>query len=243
MDWRISDPYLDPPGTDDDFYVEKTIRLPETFWCYDPLTDESAVNALPSRQGQPFTFGCLNNFCKVNDVTLDLWGRVLKAVPGARLIILSDPGAHRDRTLAKLQATGIEDASRIEFVSRRSRLDYLRLYHRIDVALDTFPCNGHTTSLDALWMGVPMVSLVGKMAMARGGLSVATNLGLPQLAVNSAEEYARTAVEFASDLPKLAEIRATLRERMRASPLMDGPRFARNMEAAYRQLWRAWCGA
>ena len=139
-----------------------------------------------------------------------------------------------------LQGEGISP-DRIELIAFRPRPQYLELYHRIDVGLDTFPYNGHTTSLDSFWMGVPVITLVGKTVVGRAGLSQLTNLGLTELIARTPEQYVQIAAELAGDLPRLAELRRTLRARMQASPLMDGPRFARNVEAAYRQMWRNWC--
>jgi protein O-GlcNAc transferase len=116
---------------------------------------------------------------------------------------------------------------------------YFEMYHSIDIALDTHPYGGGTTTCDALWMGVPVMSLVGKTAVGRAGLSILSNVGLPEQVARSDEEYVRIAAALATDLPRLAHLRSTLRQRMQASPLMDAPRFARNMEAAYRQMWRA----
>ena len=121
------------------------------------------------------------------------------------------------------------------------RRRYFGIYERIDVALDPFPYGGGTTTCDALWMGVPVVSLAGQTAVGRGGLSILSNVGLPELVAADAEQYVRIAVELAHDLSRLSELRATLRDRMQASPLMDAPRFARNVEAAYREMWRRWC--
>jgi protein O-GlcNAc transferase len=129
----------------------------------------------------------------------------------------------------------------VRFVGMAPAAEYLRLYHWIDVALDTFPYGGGATTCDALWMGVPVVSLRGKTAVGRGGLSILSNVGLPELAARSEEEYVRIASELAADLPRLKDLRQTLRQRMQQSPLMDAPRFARNVEAAYRQMWRKWC--
>ena len=117
----------------------------------------------------------------------------------------------------------------------------MRYYHGIDIGLDTVPYNGHTTSLDSFWMGVPVVTLVGPTVVGRAGLCQLMNLGLPELIASSPEQYVRIAAELAHDLPRLSKLRATLRERMQASPLMDAPRFARNIEAAYREMWRRWC--
>jgi predicted O-linked N-acetylglucosamine transferase (SPINDLY family) len=120
-------------------------------------------------------------------------------------------------------------------------VQYLEIYRRIDVGLDSFPYNGHSTSLDSFWMGVPVITLVGETVVGRAGLSQLTNLGRTELIAHTPEEYVRTAAELAGDLPRLAEMRRTLRPRMEASPLMDAAGFTRDIEAAYRQMWRAWC--
>jgi protein O-GlcNAc transferase len=129
----------------------------------------------------------------------------------------------------------------LEFVSGLLPRQYFQLYHRIDIALDPFPYCGGTTTCDALWMGVPVVSLAGRTAVGRGGLSILSNLDLAELVGHDEDAYVRIALELAGDLPHLAELRATLRERMHNSVLMDAPRFARNVEAAYRAMWRRWC--
>ena len=243
MDYRLTDPWLDPPGETDRFYREKSIRLPDTFWCYDPMAAEPVPNALPVLAEGCFTFGCLNNPCKLNEATLALWAKVMAQVAGSRLLLLSPPGSHRGRTLECLAAHGIV-SERVEILAPQPRPRYLEAYHRIDLGLDTFPYNGHTTSLDSFWMGVPVVTRVGGTAVGRAGWSQLCNLNLRELAAAEAstiaasdEEFIRIAVELANDLPRLGELRSTLRPRMRRSPLMDAPRFARNIEAAYRRMW------
>jgi len=129
----------------------------------------------------------------------------------------------------------------VELVGFLSRWEHLRLYQRIDIGLDPFPYNGTTTTCDALWMGAPVLTLTGKMPASRTGLSLLSSVALGELAASSEEGYAQVAAELAGDLPRLAELRATLRARMQASPLMDAPRFARNVEAAYRGMWLEWC--
>jgi predicted O-linked N-acetylglucosamine transferase (SPINDLY family) len=240
IDYRFTDPYLDPPALDYSDSAEELVRLPDSFWCYDPLTDEPAVNSLPAHANGFVTFGCLNNFVKINDRVLALWAQVLRAVEGSRLLLLAPEGHFRRHTLERLEQLGIS-AARVVFVAHQPRPRYLELYHGIDLMLDTFPYNGHTTSLDALWMGVPVVTLVGGTTVGRAGLSQLTNLGLPELAAQAPEEFVRIAVQLAGDLPRLAGLRATLRERMQSSPLMDAPRFARGIEAAYRTMWHRWC--
>ncbi len=239
IDYRLTDPRLDPPSNDT-FYSERTLRLPDSFWCYDPLTDTPAVDALPATRNGYLTFGCLNNTCKLTDRTFALWSPVLRALPEARLVLLAPEGEARIRLARRLDAQGIA-AERVTFMPFRPRENYLHTYHHIDIGLDAVPYNGHTTSLDSYWMGVPVVTRVGTTAVARGGLSQLHNLGLIELAADSDDAFVRIAVQLASDLPALATLRASLRERMQRSPLMDGARFARNVEAAYRQMWREWC--
>jgi predicted O-linked N-acetylglucosamine transferase (SPINDLY family) len=157
----------------------------------------------------------------------------------------ADFGANRDWMKQELKremyitAFGI-DASRVEFVGRKPRRRYMELYQRIDLGLDTFPYNGHTTSLDSTWMGVPVVTLVGQTAVGRAGWSQLSNLRLTELAALSEKQFIEVAVALANDRPRLAELRQTLRSRMERSPLMDTAAFARNIEAALRQMWRAW---
>ncbi len=240
VDYRLTDPYIDPPGLHDHDYSEESIRLPDSFWCYDPLAGEPAVSTLPAVESGFITFGCLNNFCKVNDSVLKLWAQVLKAVDGSRLLLLAPGGSVRRRTLDLLEREGV-GRDRVTFVARQPRPQYLELYHRIDIGLDTFPYNGHTTSLDALWLGVPVVTFVGPTPVARAGLSLLANLGLSALVAETRDQFVSIAVALAGDVSRLCELRATLRDRLQASPLMDAPRFARMVEAAYREMWRRWC--
>jgi len=240
IDYRITDPYLEPRDFSRNEEWERVVHLPETFWCYDPLEREIAVNAPPCVENGFVTFGCLNSFCKVNEQVLRLWARILKTVDRSRLIILCPEGSNRQSVMELFQSEGIH-SDRIELAARRPRRQYLQLYHRIDVGLDTFPYNGHTTSLDSFWMGVPVVTLAGKTLVGRGGLSQLSNLGLTELIAQTPQQYVEIADHLAKDLNRLVEIRGTLRSRMESSPLMDAPRFARNMEAAYREMWRNWC--
>jgi predicted O-linked N-acetylglucosamine transferase (SPINDLY family) len=246
MDYRLTDPYLDPVGQHDQLYSEQSIRLPDSFWCYDPMVmiagagHNPAVGPLPALSTGRITFGCLNNFCKVNDRVLGLWARVLKVVEGSRLILLVPEGSARQCTLDAFSDQGVEPA-RLEFVPRARLGDYLIQYGKFDIALDTFPYNGHTTSLDALWMGVPVVSLIGKTVAGRAGLSQLSNLNLAELVATDEDQYIQIAADLAADLPRLSDLRSSLRQRMGESPLTEPRRFARNIELAYRQIWRRWC--
>jgi predicted O-linked N-acetylglucosamine transferase (SPINDLY family) len=240
IDYRLTDYYLDPPTEKPLPYSEESIRLPDSFWCYNPLTNEPAVNALPALQNGYITFGCLNNFCKINDPTLKLWAKVMQAIPSSRLILLTPQGKHRDRILRVFQQEGIT-AERLTLVARLPRLQYLQVYHQIDVGLDSLPYNGHTTSLDSYWMGVPVVTLVGATIAGRAGLSQLSNLNMKELVAWMPEEFVGLAARLAADRDRLGNLRAHLRERLEQSPLMNGKCFARSFEAAYRSMWRRWC--
>jgi predicted O-linked N-acetylglucosamine transferase (SPINDLY family) len=239
MDYRLSDPYLDPSDSDLSLYIERTIRLPETYWCYGVTGPTPDPSPSPTATAGYVTFGCLNNFAKVSPA-LDLWAEILRAVARSRLIVHSPPGAHLDTVRKRFAGKGISP-DRLEFPSRQLWPEYMRTYERIDIALDPFPWGGGITTGDALWMGVPVVSLVGRTAVGRGGASILSNVGVPELLAQTPQQYVQIATNLAGDLPQLVELRRTLRGRMQASPLMDAPRFARNVEAAYRQMWRAWC--
>jgi protein O-GlcNAc transferase len=238
MDYRLTDARLDPPGFDS-HYSERSIRLPDSFWCYDPLTDEPQVNALPALERGHVTFGCLNNPCKLTDATLQMWGEVMLAVPDSRLLLLAPQGP-RERLLQRLGARGIA-SGRVDFVPYQKRAEYLRSYHDIDIGLDTFPYNGHTTSLDSLWMGVPTVTRVGETCVGRGGLSQLFQLELLALAAESDSGFVAAAAALAGDLGRLADLRRNLRSRLEKSPLMDAARFAHGMETVYRGLWKTHC--
>jgi predicted O-linked N-acetylglucosamine transferase (SPINDLY family) len=239
MDYRLSDPRLDPDGFDG-HYSERTLRLPDSFWCYDPLAGDVEVGPLPALERGYLTLGCLNNPCKLTDHTLRLWGGVMRALPAARLLLMAPPGRHRERLSRRLAAQGIA-AERVDYRAFQPRADYLRSYHDIDLGLDTFPYNGHTTSLDSFWMGVPVVTRVGGTCVGRGGLSQLFQLDLLDLAAESDEAFVAIAAALGNDLIRLAALRRELRTRLERSALMDAPRFARHMEHAFRSAWRAYC--
>ena len=236
IDYRLTDPYLDPPGQMDAFYVEQSWRLPDSFWCYKPYSEPPDVSSLPALANGHITFGCPNGFCKVNPAVIELWSRVLCELPSSRMLLLSPPGAHRDRTLELFRAHGV-DSARIEFVGIQSIDRYLRTFHRIDIGLDTFPYNGHTTTIESMWMGVPVVTLMGRTVVGRAGWCQLNNIALSELAAHEPAQFVRLAAALANNLPRLGELRAGLRRRMENSPLMDFDRFTGNLEAAFRQMW------
>ena len=235
--YRITDAHLDP---DDDLGPERLVRLPHSFWCY-AGDAEPAVNELPARAREHVTFGSLNNPVKMNDAVVALWSRVLDALPTSRLRLFSgEKSPTIDHPLLRRFASEGVDPERIALVPRLLRGEYLRQYHMIDIALDTFPYNGHMTSCDALWMGVPVVSLRGATSVGRGGVSLLSNLALPDLLAATPDEFVRIATSLASNLSRLSALRQSLRSRMRESPLCDAGLFTRSVESAYREMWRAW---
>lgn len=239
VDYRITDPWFDPPGTDLSVYSESPLHLPESFWTYSALESELPVAPLPAESAGFVTFGCLNSYRKVHSGALALWGRVLREVPNARLALLV---ADAPRIRREFEAAGL-DPERVDFGGRVSRREYLERYHRIDLALDSFPFAGGTTSLDAIWMGVPVLTLTGRTPLQRAGVGISMNLGLPELVATSDDEFVTKAAELARDLERLGRLRAGLRSRFEASPLGNAPRFTRNLESLYRSAWRRYCSA
>ena len=237
VDYRITDNYSDPPGADA-FYTERLIRLPDCAWVYRPSDGSPEVGPLPAAATGHVTLGCLNKPIKITEQAVELWRRIMQAVPGSRLLLLSP--TENPALLGQFTARGI-DAGRVELASRRRRREYLELFNRIDIALDPFPYNGDTTTCDGFWMGVPLVTLAGQAFVSRRGVSHLCNVGLSELVASSEDDYVRIATALANDLPRLAHLRRGWRERMAGSPLMDYTRYTANLEAAYRRMWRQWC--
>jgi hypothetical protein len=241
IDYRISDSYCDPVGMTEPHYVERILRLPDSLWCYQPGANAPEVSRLPALAAGVVTFGSFNQPAKVNDDVIALWARVMTVVPGSRLLMAPMPaGEARERFRRLFAANGI-DSARLDFESRVSPVEYQALRGNVDIALDPFPVNGGSTTCETLWMGVPLVTLTGDRFVARAGTSLLNTLGLTECIANTQAEYVAIAQRLAGDPARLGALRASLRERMRGSRLMDGARFTRNLEALYRQAWRDWC--
>ena len=239
MDYRITDTVSDPVGVTDDLYTEKLIRLPDTFSCFQPLANSPDVAALPAKQSGHITFGSFNNFIKMTPEVLQTWARILQRVPTSILLLkYRSFEAEKIRTLvlAAFAKHGVQPA-RIHFLGSDDYHTHLRAYHQVDIALDTFPHNGDTTTCDALWMGVPVVVNTGVNHVGLMGASRLRSVGLDDLVARDNDHYVDIACALANDVPRLEKLRATLRETMKASPLMDAPRFTRNLEAAYENMW------
>jgi protein O-GlcNAc transferase len=240
MDYRLTDDWSDPAGTTDSLHTERLVRLPTAFFCYLPSSDAPPPTSLPAASAQHVTFGSFNNFAKVTSDVLAAWAAILARVSRSRLIILGDMAASlRERIVQTFSDRGI-GSERIELVHRVPRNRYLELINRVDIALDPFPFNGHTTTCDCLWQGVPVVTLAGQTYASRFGSSSHRVLGLEELIAKTSNEYVEIAASLAYDLPRLMALRDGLRGRMAASALVDYPAFTRRLEAAYRRMWQEW---
>jgi predicted O-linked N-acetylglucosamine transferase (SPINDLY family) len=240
--YRLTDPVADPPG-EPPCHSEELVRLPGCFCCYEPPTGTPWDDAPPPKPSGPVTFGALHKLAKLNDAVLDAWCRILQDVPESRLLVARDvlrgPTADAWRQRFARRGLGPERVLLERVVAEG--LGHLALYGRIDVALDAWPYGGHTSACEALWTGVPVVTLRGDRFAARTVASALTTVGLPDLIADDAAGYRRLAVELARDEQRRARLRQELRPRLLASPLCDGAAFTRGLEAAYRVLWRRWC--
>jgi predicted O-linked N-acetylglucosamine transferase (SPINDLY family) len=239
--YRICDAGTDPPGMTERLHTETLFRLPYSQWCYRPPVAVDCGEEPPCRKNGFITFGSFNHVSKLSPSALALWAEILAQVPDSRLLIASVPqGSVEDALLRDLGRAGVA-ASRVTLVPRVALDEHFRWFNAVDIALDTMPFGGVTTTFDTLWMGVPVITLPGTRPPSRNAASILTTVGLSRCIASTPADYVRLAAEWAVDAAAIGELRRTLRERMRASPLMDEPRFARDMEAAYRRMWRAWC--
>jgi len=245
MDYRFCDDETDPEPKTDAFATEKLIRLPNLH-CYAPPADAPDVAPLPALKNGYVTFGSFNKFAKISPSTINAWASVLAAVPRSRLLLKSKALVEESTraTLAAAFAKRGISSDRLEFAPwAESDAAHLALYGRVDVALDTYPYNGTTTTCEALWMGVPTLSLVGAGHASRVGASLLTLVGLLDwIAMNEAALVA-AATSQTQDIEGLAKLRGVLRESVRVSPLYDGKSYARTVEAAYRDMWRRLTGS
>ncbi|MEN9470496.1 MAG: hypothetical protein RL630_2229, partial [Verrucomicrobiota bacterium] len=240
--YRLVDETTDPTGEADALATEKLLRFSPCAWAYEPPKD-SPSPSMPDASA-PITFGSFNNFLKVSAETLSTWKQLLERAPSSRLLIKS-PYLEDSEVLAsvreKLAASGIA-TDRIELLGFfASPTEHLAAYSRVDVALDTFPYNGTTTTCEALWMGVPVVSLIGDRHASRVGLSLLTTVGHADWATENTEAYIEKAAALAHDRPKREALRQTLRQNVSQSSLLNHADQAKRFEAALRQAWGEWC--
>jgi protein O-GlcNAc transferase len=237
IDYRITDAYADPPGVAERFHTEKLLRLPHSQWCYREVVPTAPPAAPPCLRNGFVTFGAFNQSAKISPGARRVWAEILKRVPRARLRIVGVPPGAATRTVLEDFARHGVAADAVTVEPRLALEDYFRAIGEVDIALDPMPYSGGTTTCDTLWMGTPVVAMTGDRSVSRSAASILSVLGLEAWIASSPEDYIERAVALASQ----PDSRRGLRERMRASPLMDEARFARDMEALYRQAWRAWC--
>lgn len=239
--YRLCDERTDPVGVSDPLHTEKLVRLPHSQWCYRPFIIMETADQAPWEKNGFLTFGSFNHSLKVSPAVCALWAEVLSRVPDSQLLCF---GVNSSRKMAELLSeltlTGV-DPERIRIVARTSLNQYFAWFNEVDIALDTFPYGGGTTTFDALYMGVPVVAATGSTPTSRSAASILAALGLDDWIAPSIDDYVRVAVERANDRAVIADLRRTLRPKLKASPLMDEERFVRDLERAYRQMWREWC--
>jgi protein O-GlcNAc transferase len=216
------------------------LRLPRTLWCYRPPEDAPPVSELPALRRGHVTFASFNHIAKLNPRVLELWAGLLRQVPGSRLLVMAVPDEEAAARIRRGLA-GI-DEDRVSTLGRLGRAGYWQQFAAVDIALDPFPYAGGATTCDTLWMGVPVVTLAGDYGFSRSGVSILANAGLSQLIAQTAADYVSLARGLACDLEGLARLRAGTRERLRSSPLTDASAYAHDLESAYRNIWREWCG-
>ena len=244
IDYRVTDNYADPKGIADYLNSEVSIRTANSYFCFCPNNDCPDVNPLPFFQKNYITFGSFNNYAKINSTILSIWTEILCQVPDSKLMIktkVMNDQAVRQELENKLAHFGIEAERLILLGPIPSLKEALQAYHQVDIGLDPSPFNGATTTCEALWMGVPVVTLVGETHSSRMGLSILSTLGLTELIAYTPEQYVELCVKLASDTDYLQQLRASMRERMLASPLMDYVNFTACLEAEYRKMWETWC--
>jgi predicted O-linked N-acetylglucosamine transferase (SPINDLY family) len=243
MDYRITDGYADPPGATEHLHSEKLMRMPEIYMPFAVPVDAPPVGPLPALEKGHVTFGSFNTLSKVTPGVLRLWARVLQKIADAELVMLAVPqGRTRERIAEAFAAAGV-DETRIHLRERASHREFMAAHNEVDIALDTHPQSGTTTTAHSLWMGVPVVTIAGKTHAGRVGASMLSNAGLPHLVGASEDDYVSIAVRLAQDVHGLQALRAMLRDQLRNAPNMNGARFTRFLEAAYEQAWHDWYDA
>lgn len=241
MDYRIVDGYTDPVGSTEHLNTEQLIRLPHSQWCYYPWHEVEVVgNPHPDRRGI-ITFGSFNQYAKLTDKTLALWSRIFRRLPNWELIVFDVRHRSQADLLLRRMLHHHIDIARVEMRGRVPVAEYLKAIGNVDIALDTMPYNGATTTLDVLWMGVPIVGLYGDRGVSRSSYSILKALGLSELVADSEDELVAINLELAHSHTRRHLLRDTLRKKLLASPLMDAPRFTRELEAVYLKIWHRWC--
>ena len=244
IDYRLTDAIADPPGVADDLHSENLIRLEHGFLCYQPDAVAPEVTPPPCLKRDYVTFGSFNNLPKITAEVIEVWAKIMRETPGSRLLLKSKTLADRNirqKFLQLFTERGISE-DRLELHDwLPAKNSHFELYHRVDIGLDPFPYNGTTTTCEALWMGVPVITLSGDRHAARVGASIMHHSGFEESITHTEDGYIALALALARDRQRLATLRKNQRHKMRESQLMDTKLFTSTLEKAYRRMWREWC--
>jgi predicted O-linked N-acetylglucosamine transferase (SPINDLY family) len=243
IDYRVTDAYCDPPGRTEALHTEQLVRLPGIYMAWRPPRDAPEPGALPAERSARVTFGSFNSCFKITPTVAALWARILYALPGSRLMLLTITSRAAEQRIRGLFASHGIGPERLELLPRMTHEEFLAAHRRADIALDTFPYHGTTTTCFSLWMGLPIVTLAGPTHVSRVGVTLLSNLGRPEWIAHSADDYVEIAKGLSSSLSALAASRSQLRQQMLDSPITDGVRGARALESALRQMWVTWCAS
>jgi predicted O-linked N-acetylglucosamine transferase (SPINDLY family) len=241
IDYVLADHHVLPTGAEP-FIGEEILRMPDAYVCYDPIDAAPPVDALPAARNRFISFGSYNNLAKITPQVIEVWSEILRRMPHSRLVLryhgLNDETVC-DRYRNLIAANDV-DPRRAMFLPPACAIDVVSSYREIDIALDPFPFSGGVTTCEALWMGVPVLTWPGQTFASRQSLSILSAVGLTESIACDRSHYVELAVGLASDLERLASMRATLRERMARSPLCDGQRFAGHLLQLLRGVWKQW---
>lgn len=244
IDYRFTDNYCDPRGKTEKFHTETLVRLPQSFLCYQPSLYSEINPIIPFQRNQYITFGSFNNLAKVSEKVISYWGKILQQVPQSKLFLKSKALEDTEVCDRIFQLFAQQEINRERLILKgwlKNNQDHLAAYNEVDIALDTYPYHGTTTTCEALYMGVPVITLAGKVHVSRVGVSLLSNVGLSEFIANNSEEYIDQAIKLANNSQKLSQLRNNLRPRMHNSPLMNGKQVTKDIESAYQDMWQKWC--
>lgn len=242
--YRITDSYSDPVDSAGEFYTETLLRMPDCFLVYKPPTDAPNVAEIPFKKNGFITFGSFNNNVKINEKVISLWSKILKSIPDSKLLLKSagfDNNEVRKKLFKQFETQNIREDRIILSGKMESTRDHLMLYNKVDIGLDTFPYNGTTTTYEALWMGVPVITLKGDCHRARVGTSILCNVKLSEWVAENEDEYIAIAKKMASETALLDTLRKRMRMQMKESPLMNTAGFTQQLERKLGEIWATWC--
>ena len=241
IDYRITDAHCDPPGATENLHSERLMRLPDIYMTWRPPLDAPDPGPLPARSAGRITFGSFNSCFKLTPKVVAMWARILRDIPGSRLVLLTVTSRGAEEKLHRLFSDQGIAPERLELLPRLSHEAFLDTHRRIDIALDSYPYHGTTTTCFSLWMGLPVIALAGSTHVSRVGVSLLSNIGMQHLIAKDDDQYVQIAKTLASEHSALADLRSAMRQKMLGSPLTDGRAGARALEHAFRQMWLDWC--